>query len=101
LSVKHPVPIMYITPGDDATVNPPGAPAPGQVRQASLYNDKWNWLPTRVENQSSNPSIFESARLPHHVGVDVCITDPSWTSNSTPYVVYDVFKTTYFAFKHE
>lgn len=99
--VKHPVPVLYSTAGDQATLNPPQAPGPGQVRQASLVNSKWNWLPTRVENQSGNPSIFESARLPEHVGVDVCITNPSWTQGQEDVTVYDVFKTVYYAFKHE
>lgn len=99
--VKHPVPVMYITADDSGTHNIAQAVAPGQVRQASLYNDKWNWLPTRVENQSGNPSQFESARLPAHVGVDVCITNPTWASGDEDVTVYDVFKTVYYAFKHE
>lgn len=99
--VKHPVPIMYVTADNLATHNIAQAVAPGQVRQASLYNDKWNWLPTRVENQASPSDPFESGRLPEHVGVDVCITNPAWVAGTEDITVYDVFKTVYYAFKHE
>lgn len=101
--VKHPVPVMYINSGDVANNNIAQAPVPSQANQASLYNDKWNWLPTRSENQfDPSGSIFISERFPAHVGVDLCVTDPSFvTGTTTPYTVYDVFKTVYYAFKHE
>lgn len=102
--VKHPVPVMYIQSSAEANNNPSQAPAPSQAGQASLYNDKWNWLPTRSENQAVDPSgnLFLSERLPAHVGVDMCVTDSSFVvGTTTPYIVYDVFKTVYYAFKHE
>lgn len=101
--VKHPVPVMYINAGQVANDNIPNAPVPAQTNQASLYNDKWNWLPTRAENQlDPSGNVFLSDRLPAHVGVDLCVTDPSFVvGTTTPFIVYDVFKTVYYAFKHE
>lgn len=119
--VKHPKPIIAVTAnkiqgddgappsGNDATdYATPGSIQPRNNQVAfSLGDNKWIWLPTRVQRvTASNVDVgapfdpgYVTQQYPDHVGLDFVATANSTVDAS--YNMYNVYQTLYLALKEQ
>lgn len=111
--VKHPKPMIAATANWNIPVGAPTGLLPTQYEDPvgassalpnqvmiSLGDNKWIWLPTRVDDYNKSPSFVGSDQYPDHVGLDVVITgnNPGATE---AYDVYNVYQTLYIALKEQ
>lgn len=110
--VKHPKPSIASTAVQMPLargISPNQYPAPvggagtinDQANQVAwtLGDNKWLWLPTRVQTYSDASGNLVTSQYPDHLGLDVVVTTPSAPNEVTTY--YNVYQTIYLALKEQ
>jgi len=85
------LPTQYPTPNS-------AIPDPNQVA-FTLADNKWIWLPTRVQKYGGGEQPVTSDQYPDHVGLDFVMTTNAAVANA--YDAYYVYQTLYLALKEQ